>query len=110
MKIDYTSVRELRPHPNNARTHSKKQIRQIGKSIAQFGFCLTRGVSMNRGLIKILTTPTPNDFVRLTVGLLACADRKTQKVRQGHLAKSFCGSSPTLLVRRPTIRHGELGC
>jgi DNA modification methylase len=39
MKIEYTSVRELRPHPNNARTHSKKQIRQIANSIAQFGFC-----------------------------------------------------------------------
>jgi DNA modification methylase len=39
MKIEYTSVRELRPHPNNARTHSKKQIRQIVNSIAQFGFC-----------------------------------------------------------------------
>src|SRR6266567_7806747 len=39
MKIEYTSVRELRPHPNNARTHSKKQIRQIAKSIQQFGFC-----------------------------------------------------------------------
>ena len=39
MKIEPTPVRELRPHPNNARTHSKKQIRQIAKSIAQFGFC-----------------------------------------------------------------------
>jgi DNA modification methylase len=39
MRIEYTSVRELRPHPNNARTHSKKQIRQIANSIAQFGFC-----------------------------------------------------------------------
>ena len=39
MKIEYTLVRELRPHPNNARTHSKKQIRQIAKSIAKFGFC-----------------------------------------------------------------------
>src|SRR5690348_16715127 len=39
MKIDYTSVRELRPHPNNSRTHSKKQIRQLANSIAQFGFC-----------------------------------------------------------------------
>jgi DNA modification methylase len=39
MKIEYTSVRELRPHPNNARTHSKKQIRQIANSIGQFGFC-----------------------------------------------------------------------
>src|SRR5262249_13677546 len=39
MKIETISVRELRPHPNNARTHSKKQIRQIAKSITQFGFC-----------------------------------------------------------------------
>jgi DNA modification methylase len=39
MKIEYTSVRELRPHSNNARTHSNKQIRQIANSIAKFGFC-----------------------------------------------------------------------
>ena len=38
MKIDYIRVRELRPYPNNARTHSKKQIRQIANSIGRFGF------------------------------------------------------------------------
>src|ERR1700741_2957401 len=39
MKIDYMRVFELRPSPNNARTHSKKQARQIANSIAKFGFC-----------------------------------------------------------------------
>jgi len=39
MKIEYIPVRDLRPYPNNARTHSKKQIQQIAKSIAKFGFC-----------------------------------------------------------------------
>ena len=39
MKIENTPVRDLRPHPNNARTHSNKQLRQIAKSIEQFGFC-----------------------------------------------------------------------
>jgi len=39
MQIEQTPLRELRPHPNNARTHSKKQIRQIAKSIKKFGFC-----------------------------------------------------------------------
>jgi DNA modification methylase len=39
MHIDYTPVRELRPHPNNARIHSRKQVRQIAKSIEKFGFC-----------------------------------------------------------------------
>ena len=39
MKIEYTAVRELRPYPNNARTHSRKQVRQIANSIKKFGFC-----------------------------------------------------------------------
>src|SRR6266566_3717863 len=39
MKIEYIPVRQLRPYPTNARTHSKKQIQQIAKSIAKFGFC-----------------------------------------------------------------------
>src|SRR6201982_1246279 len=39
MKIEDIHVRDLRPYPNNARTHSKKQIRQIANSIEKFGFC-----------------------------------------------------------------------
>ena len=39
MQIEYRLVRELQPHQNNARTHSKKQIRQIANSIKKFGFC-----------------------------------------------------------------------
>jgi len=31
-------VASLRPYPGNARTHSKKQVRQIANSIRQFGF------------------------------------------------------------------------
>ena len=31
-------VSQLRPYPKNARTHSKKQIRQIADSIKRFGF------------------------------------------------------------------------
>jgi DNA modification methylase len=39
MKTEYTRVDDLRPYPNNARTHSRKQIRQIANSITKFGFC-----------------------------------------------------------------------
>ena len=38
MNIEYTLVRELKPYANNARTHSKKQVRQIANSIKRFGF------------------------------------------------------------------------
>jgi DNA modification methylase len=38
LTIEYVDVAQLRPFPHNARTHSKKQIRQIANSIKQFGF------------------------------------------------------------------------
>src|SRR5215469_11122080 len=36
--IEPMAVARLRPFAGNARTHSKKQIRQIADSIARFGF------------------------------------------------------------------------
>jgi ParB-like chromosome segregation protein Spo0J len=37
-QIEYIAAAELRPWPRNARTHSRKQIRQIADSIRRFGF------------------------------------------------------------------------
>lgn len=37
-QIKHVAVGTLRANPNNARTHSKKQIRQIADSIERFGF------------------------------------------------------------------------
>ena len=39
MRIETLAVETLRPYARNARTHSKRQIRQIAKSIERFGFC-----------------------------------------------------------------------
>lgn len=36
--IVYQPVSGLRPYPGNARTHSKKQVQQIARSIERFGF------------------------------------------------------------------------
>ena len=38
LTVEYLSVGQLVHHPRNARTHSRKQIRQIAGSIRQFGF------------------------------------------------------------------------
>ncbi len=37
-KIENRSISSLKPYPQNARRHSKKQIRQIADSIKRFGF------------------------------------------------------------------------
>lgn len=38
LAIEYRQIDVLRPSDKNARTHSKKQIRQIADSITRFGF------------------------------------------------------------------------
>lgn len=38
LKIQYQSIADLSPYHNNARTHSKRQIKQIANSIERFGF------------------------------------------------------------------------
>lgn len=37
-QIRHVSISELRPRPNNARTHSPKQLRKIAASLLKFGF------------------------------------------------------------------------
>lgn len=37
-KVEYLNTTSLTPRPNNARTHSKKQVRQIAEAITKFGF------------------------------------------------------------------------
>jgi DNA modification methylase len=48
--IDYVPIEALRPNPRNARTHSAKQIAQIGASIERFGW-LVPIVADEEGLI-----------------------------------------------------------
>ena len=38
LDVQYISVSALKPWAKNARTHSKRQIRQIAASITEFGF------------------------------------------------------------------------
>ena len=38
LEIIYRPVRELRPDPNNPRTHPTRQVEQIARNIRAFGF------------------------------------------------------------------------
>ncbi|WP_206367675.1 ParB/Srx family N-terminal domain-containing protein [Sphingomonas piscis] len=38
ISVEYQNVERLKPYDQNARTHSKKQVRQIADSITKFGF------------------------------------------------------------------------
>ena len=36
--LEFVGVGDLNPSPKNPRTHSKKQVRELAKSIEEFGF------------------------------------------------------------------------
>jgi DNA modification methylase len=38
LSIIYRKISELKPYPRNARTHSRKQVKQIAAAIGEFGF------------------------------------------------------------------------
>jgi DNA modification methylase len=38
LSIIYRKISELKPYPRNARTHSRKQVKQIAAAITEFGF------------------------------------------------------------------------
>ena len=38
LSIIYRKIPELKPYPRNARTHSRKQVKQIAAAIMGFGF------------------------------------------------------------------------
>jgi ParB-like chromosome segregation protein Spo0J len=38
LSILYRKIPELKPYPRNARTHARKQVKQIAAAIREFGF------------------------------------------------------------------------
>ena len=38
LSIIYRKISELKPYPRNARTHTRKQAKQIAAAIQEFGF------------------------------------------------------------------------
>jgi len=85
-------IRELRPYAGNARTHSKKQIRQIAASIERFGFTnpvlvsdeceiiAGHGRVMAAQLLGMTEVPT------LTLSHLSAAERRAYVLADNKLA------------------------
>lgn len=51
LHIDYLACEALKPYKNNPRTHSKNQIKQLARSIENFGFTNPVLVDENRNII-----------------------------------------------------------
>jgi ParB-like chromosome segregation protein Spo0J len=51
LAVTYVPIDQLKPDPSNGRVHSKKQIRQIARSIETFGFNVPVLVGANLNVI-----------------------------------------------------------
>ncbi len=51
LEIKWVAPETLKPNPHNARTHSKKQVRQIAGSISTFGFVVPIVADENRTIL-----------------------------------------------------------
>src|ERR1700751_4616884 len=51
LSITYRPIGELKPDPKNPRSHTPKQVRQIAKSIRQFGFVVPIVVDQHGNVI-----------------------------------------------------------
>lgn len=91
-QIAYRPVSELKPYARNARTHSKKQVRQIADSISRFGFTnpvlvsdegeiiAGHGRAMAAKLLGLTEVPT------LALSHLSAAERRAYVLADNKLA------------------------
>jgi len=55
--VEDRAINSLRPYSGNARTHSKKQVRQIANSIRRFGFTNPVLISDGKGMLPPYDAP-----------------------------------------------------
>jgi DNA modification methylase len=93
MNIEYLRVDELRPYAGNARTHSRKQIRQIAKSIERFGFCNpvliddSKQIVAGHGRVEAAKLIGMNDVPTLRLSHLSEADKRAYILADNKLAE-----------------------
>lgn len=92
-KLVQVDPARLKPHPDNPRTHSKEQVRQIAASIRRFGFCNPVLVDENSNVVaghgrllaaaelKLATVPT------LVLADMTEAERRAYLIADNRLAE-----------------------
>src|SRR3954452_21639097 len=92
--IENLSAQSLRPYPGNARTHSKKQIRQIVKSIQRFGFTNPvligddNEIIAGHGRVEAAKALGLNDVPTIRLSHLSAAERKAYVIADNKLAQN----------------------
>jgi DNA modification methylase len=102
LQVQYVSPQSLRPYGGNARTHSKKQIKQIAQSILRFGFLnplvTCRGVALaGNGRLAAAVQLGLESIPIIAVESLSEAERRAYVLADNRLAE-LAGWDPDILA------------
>jgi hypothetical protein len=100
LQVEFVPLRALKPSHRNARTHSKKQVRQIADSILQFGFT-------NPILVDDQNTQIAGHGRLLAASELGL--KSVPVIVATGIACEFdaCGRGPRIILQSPRLRLGE---
>jgi ParB-like chromosome segregation protein Spo0J len=93
LQIEYTPIYALRAQRQNARTHSKRQIRQIADSIQRFGFCNPilvdddRTILAGHGRVKAAELLGLAEVPTVRLSHLSDADKRAYVIADNRLAE-----------------------
>ena len=93
-QIEQRATGSLRPYPGNARTHSKKQVRQIADSITRFGFTNPVLVSddceiiAGHGRVMAAKLLGMSEVPTVALSHLSAAERKAYVIADNKLARN----------------------
>ena len=92
-EVELVAVNQLVPYGGNARTHSKKQVRQIAESIKQFGFTNPvlidnrNGIIAGHGRVEAAKLLGLNGIPALRLSHLSEAERRAYIIADNKLAQ-----------------------
>jgi DNA modification methylase len=104
-----TSVTRLKPNPRNARTHSKKQLRQIADSIRQFGFVNpiiadeTGVIIAGHGRLQAATLLELNEVPVITLPDLTDAQKRALMLADNKIAGNAGWDRERLAIEIPEL-------
>src|SRR5947207_1128132 len=101
-RIEYVAPQSLKPYPGNARTHSKKQIKQIARSIERFSFInpliVSSGVVIGgNGRLQAALQLGLESIPIIVVETLSEAERRAYALTDNKLAEN-AGWDPDMLA------------
>lgn len=103
-QVAYRAIAELRPYSGNARTHSKKQIKQIARSIERFGFTNPILVSeegeiiAGHGRVRAAAELGMSEVPTLVLAHLSASERRAYVLADNKLALNAGWDSEILAI------------